>query len=69
MSFTTLALLLLLVIAFVMFACHCLGPRANTWMRSNKEEKIGLSKNKLFHANGYMVSGNPRYLCEMSIQL
>lgn len=58
MSFTSLALLLLLAIAFIMFACHCLGPRANTWMRSNKEEKIGLSKNKLFHANGYMVSSS-----------
>ncbi|XP_018796620.1 PREDICTED: uncharacterized protein LOC108973671 [Bactrocera latifrons] len=66
MSFTTLALLLLLVIAFVMFACHCLGPRANTWMRSNKEEKIGLSKNKLFHANGYMIHSGSEFLLSNS---
>ncbi|XP_030386628.1 uncharacterized protein LOC115633335 [Scaptodrosophila lebanonensis] len=58
MTFTSLALLLLLLIMCVMFACHCLGPRAASWMRirSNKEEKIGLSKHKLFHANGYMAS-------------
>nr|XP_036227562.1 uncharacterized protein LOC106624026 [Bactrocera oleae]XP_036227563.1 uncharacterized protein LOC106624026 [Bactrocera oleae] len=66
MSFTTLALLLLLMIAFVMFACHCLGPRANTWMRSNKEEKIGLSKNKLFHANGYMIHSGSEFLLSNS---
>ncbi|XP_017052098.1 uncharacterized protein LOC108095502 isoform X2 [Drosophila ficusphila] len=62
MSFTiTLALLLLAVLILgVLFACHCLGPRAANWMRmrSSKEEKIGLSnhKQKLFHANGYMAS-------------
>ncbi|EDV47208.1 uncharacterized protein LOC6551135 [Drosophila erecta] len=62
MSFTiSLALLLLAVLILgVLFACHCLGPRAANWMRmrSSKEEKIGLSnhKQKLFHANGYMAS-------------
>ncbi|XP_017086522.2 uncharacterized protein LOC108118364 [Drosophila eugracilis] len=62
MSFTiTLALLLLAVLILgILFACHCLGPRAANWMRmrSSKEEKIGLSnhKQKLFHANGYMAS-------------
>ncbi|XP_004535416.1 uncharacterized protein LOC101450201 [Ceratitis capitata] len=66
MSFTSLALLLLLAIAFIMFACHCLGPRANTWMRSNKEEKIGLSKNKLFHANGYMIHSGSEFLLSNS---
>ncbi|XP_053950701.1 uncharacterized protein LOC128858446 [Anastrepha ludens] len=66
MSFTSLALMLLLVIAFIMFACHCLGPRANTWMRSNKEEKIGLSKNKLFHANGYMIHSGSEFLLSNS---
>ncbi|KAH8235588.1 hypothetical protein KR032_003620 [Drosophila birchii] len=62
MSFTiSLALLLLAVLVMcLLFACHCLGPRAANWMRmrSSKEEKIGLSnhKHKLFHANGYMAS-------------
>lgn len=62
MSFTlSLALLLLAVLLMcLLFACHCLGPRAANWMRmrSSKEEKIGLSnhKHKLFHANGYMAS-------------
>ncbi|KAH8367637.1 hypothetical protein KR084_000610 [Drosophila pseudotakahashii] len=62
MSFTiSLALLLLAVLILgILFACHCLGPRAANWMRmrSSKEEKIGLSnhKQKLFHANGYMAS-------------
>ncbi|XP_016980059.2 LOW QUALITY PROTEIN: uncharacterized protein LOC108045291 [Drosophila rhopaloa] len=62
MSFTiTLALLLVAVLILgILFACHCLGPRAANWMRmrSSKEEKIGLSnhKQKLFHANGYMAS-------------
>ncbi|XP_017156738.1 uncharacterized protein LOC108165178 [Drosophila miranda] len=60
MTFTSLALLLLVLIMGLLFACHCLGHRAASWMRmrSSKEEKIGLSnhKHKLFHANGYMAS-------------
>ncbi|XP_022218827.2 uncharacterized protein LOC111071660 [Drosophila obscura] len=60
MTFTSLALLLLVLITGLLFACHCLGHRAASWMRmrSSKEEKIGLShhKHKLFHANGYMAS-------------
>lgn len=61
MSFASLSLLLLAVLVMgILFACHCLGPRAASWMRmrSSKEEKIGLSnhKHKLFHANGYMAS-------------
>ncbi|XP_037921142.1 uncharacterized protein LOC119657996 isoform X1 [Hermetia illucens] len=49
-SLAVVALLLLMVV----FACHYLGPRATAWVRSNREEKIGLSKSKLFNANGYM---------------
>ncbi|XP_023174641.2 uncharacterized protein LOC111601962 [Drosophila hydei] len=60
LTFTSLALLLLLLLMFVLLGCHCLGPRAASWMRirSSKEEKIGLSnhKHKLFHPNGYMAS-------------
>ncbi|KAH8395991.1 hypothetical protein KR222_000944 [Zaprionus bogoriensis] len=60
LSFASVALLLLLLLMCVLLACHCLGPRAASWMRmrSSKEEKIGLSKHKhkLFHPNGYMAS-------------
>lgn len=51
-SIAVIAILLLMVI----FVCHYLGPRATAWVRSNREEKVGLSKSKLFNANGYMVS-------------
>jgi hypothetical protein len=32
------------------------GPRFISWLSSNGEEKIGLSKSKLYNANGYIVS-------------
>lgn len=55
---------LLLLVLCLLLACHCLGPRAASWMRmrSSKEEKIGLSKHKhkLFHPNGYMASVSER---------
>lgn len=46
------------IIVLVAFAiCRFLGPRAQQfWFRSSGEEKIGLSKNKLYNANGYIVS-------------
>ncbi|XP_067635750.1 uncharacterized protein Syt12 [Eurosta solidaginis] len=66
MSFSSLALIVLLAVAIIMLACHCLGPRANTWMRSNKEEKIGLSNNKLFHTNGYMMQSGSEFLLSNS---
>ncbi|EDW86248.1 uncharacterized protein Dwil_GK17047 [Drosophila willistoni] len=62
MMFTSLGLLALVVLMFLLLACHCMGSgRAASWMRmrsSKEEEKIGLSKHKhkLFHANGYMAS-------------
>ena len=62
LTFTSLVLLLVLLVMCLLVACHCLGPRAASWMRmrsrSSKEEKIGLSKHKhkLFHPNGYMAS-------------
>ncbi|XP_030569342.1 uncharacterized protein LOC115768785 [Drosophila novamexicana] len=60
LAFSSLGLLLLLLVMgmCVLLACRCLGPRAASWMRmrSSKEEKIGLSKHKLFHPNGYMAS-------------
>jgi len=45
-----------IVILMVLIVCHYLGPRATAWVRSNREEKIGLSNNKLYNANGYLVS-------------
>ncbi|KAM8720882.1 hypothetical protein ACLKA7_006859 [Drosophila subpalustris] len=62
LTFTSLVLLLVLLVMCLLVTCHCLGPRAASWMRmrsrSSKEEKIGLSKHKhkLFHPNGYMAS-------------
>lgn len=44
-----------IVLLMVLVVCHYMGPRATAWVRSNREEKIGLSKNKLFNANGYLV--------------
>lgn len=45
------AIVLLLVLAI----CHRLGPKAGAWVSSDREEKVGLSKNQLFHANGYLI--------------
>ncbi|CAG9802602.1 unnamed protein product [Chironomus riparius] len=53
-----LPILTILLIAIILFAvCRywICGPRATSWLRSNGEEKIGLSKNKLYNANGYIV--------------
>lgn len=51
--FTVIALIILAVFAICRFL---LGPRAQLWFSSSGEEKIGLSKNKLYNANGYIVS-------------
>lgn len=56
-TFTSLTLLGIILLIIIFFVCHYMGPRTTFWI-SNKEEKIGLSKNKLFHANGYMVSSS-----------
>jgi hypothetical protein len=50
--FTVIALIILAAFAI----CRFLGPRAQFWLFSSGEEKIGLSKNKLYNANGYIVS-------------
>lgn len=53
-----LPLLTIIVILIILFAVFRLlwGPRASSWLHSSGEEKIGLSKNKLYNANGYIVS-------------
>lgn len=51
-----------IVLLMVLVVCHYMGPRATAWVRSNREEKIGLSKNKLFNANGYLVRIEDQFL-------
>lgn len=46
------------VLLMVLFVCHFIGPKTTAWICSNREEKIGFSKSKLYHANGYLVSIN-----------
>lgn len=50
-SLGLVAIIMLLVLAL----CHRLGPRASAWVSSDREETVGLSKNHLFHANGYLI--------------
>jgi hypothetical protein len=52
----TILTIIALVILAVFAICRFLGPRAQLWFCSSGEEKIGLSKNKLYNANGYIVS-------------
>lgn len=47
--------LVVIVLLLVLALCHRLGPKASAWVTSEREEKIGLSKNRLFHANGYLI--------------
>lgn len=55
MMMTILSVIALIILA-VFAICRFLGPRAQLWFCSSGEEKIGLSKNKLYNANGYIVS-------------
>lgn len=52
----TTAAVIILILLMVYFACQWFGPRANAWIRSTREEKIGLSHKKLYNANGFLVS-------------
>lgn len=47
--------IIVVVLLMIMFVCHLFGPKATAWVCSNHEEKIGLSQNKIFNANGYLV--------------
>lgn len=45
------------LILFMLFlALRLFGTKIAAWIRSNREEKIGFSKSKLYNANGYLVS-------------
>lgn len=50
---TTIAVIVLVVFAI----CRFLGPAFQSRFCSSGEEKVGLSKDKLYNANGYIVSG------------
>lgn len=54
---TSLAVIAI-VLLMVLMVCQKLGPKATAWVCSNREEKIGLSKSKIFNANGYLVRFN-----------
>lgn len=54
---TSLAVIAI-VLLMVLMVCQKLGPKATAWVCSNREEKIGLSKSKIFNANGYLVGIN-----------
>lgn len=52
---TSVAVFIVLLLMVYYFACQ-LGPKANAWLRSTREEKTGLSHKKLYNANGFLVS-------------
>jgi hypothetical protein len=54
-AFVTCIAVVGVVLLMLLFVWHYLGPTTSAWMRANREEKIGLSKNKLFSPNGYLV--------------
>lgn len=45
-----------LILLMVLLVLHFFGPRTAAWIHSNREEKMGFSKNKIYNANGYLVS-------------
>lgn len=45
-----------LVLLMVLLVLHFFGPKTAAWIHSNREEKIGFSKNRIYNANGYLVS-------------
>lgn len=45
-----------LILFMLLLALHLFGTKTAAWIHSNREEKIGFSKSKLYNANGYLVS-------------
>lgn len=45
---------LILLMCFLVF--RFFGPRTAAWIQSNREEKMSFSKNRIYNANGYLVS-------------
>lgn len=59
-----------LVLLMVLLMLHFIGPKTAAWIKSNREEKIGFSKNRIYNANGYVVSSAklfdvPRFISKM----
>lgn len=48
-----------LILLMVLLVLHFFGPKTAAWIHSNREEKIGFSKNQIYNANGYLVSCKP----------
>lgn len=55
-----------LILLMVLLVLRFFGPRTAAWIHSNREEKIGFSKNKIYHANGYLVSDSS-HTCNIMI--
>lgn len=51
-----------LILFMLLLALHLFGTKTAAWIHSNREEKIGFSKSKLYNANGYLVSSICIYL-------
>lgn len=45
-----------LILLMVLLVLHFFGPRTAAWIHSNREEKMSFSKNRIYNANGYLVS-------------
>lgn len=54
-----------LILLMVLLVLHFFGPRTAAWIHSNREEKMGFSKNRIYNANGYLVSA--RYLIKYTL--
>ncbi|XP_055681213.1 synaptotagmin 1 [Lutzomyia longipalpis] len=61
-AIVTSVAVMVIVLLMALFVCHYFGPRATAWIRSNREEKIGLSKNRLYNANGYLIQSSTEFL-------
>lgn len=44
------------ILLMVLLVLHFFGPRTAAWIHCNREEKMGFRKNKIYNANGYLVS-------------
>lgn len=58
-SIGVIGVILLMVLLVLHFFTN---TRTAAWIHSNREEKIGFSKNKIYHANGYLVSADAKPL-------
>lgn len=57
-AIATSAGVIALILLMLLLVLYFFGLRTTAWIYSNREEKIGFSKSKLYHANGYLVSAS-----------